>query len=120
MQRYNFLLDISSIFKIFILFIKTLSVIHLYALRWHITSQRLGDRRGIHCGLDESGSGCSTLKCRTSHAPACAKPPVIGSDFIFIKSICQNHYSNCKAFFIAFILASRSNEYVLLFKLHRL
>ena len=33
-------------------------------------------RRGIHCGLDESGSGCLTLKCRTSNAPACAKPPV--------------------------------------------
>ena len=41
-------------------------------------------RRGIHCGLDESGSGCSTLKCRTSHAPACAKPPVRRRLFLFV------------------------------------
>ena len=41
---------------------------------------------GFHYGLDESGSGCSTLKCRTSHTPACAKPPVSSRHFALFYS----------------------------------
>ena len=80
--------------------------------RLPITSQRLGDRRGIHKGLDESGSGCSTLKCRTRHDPACAKPPVICRHFyffyfdFFLNFTIFNKSANCSCLLILIIIGS--------------
>ena len=82
-----------SLIFIFIYFLHFFTHIHLsqYFTRlynvistWRrlpITSQRLGAGGGFHCGLDESGSGCSTQSVGRDTPPLAPNRPLCDGFF---------------------------------------